>query len=118
MAFMKRRCTCKVYGCNRASDPDPCSQTIAPGCLLAPSTVYQHCRDDRIWHAAKQCECMELDLLAATTVSQETHSEDVVSSRAHQSELGNEPAFIANASLEATAKGMFIFFSSHYYLIY
>ena len=117
MALMKRRCTCEVYGCNSASDPDPSSQTVAPGRLLAPSTVYQHCCDDKIWRAAKQCERMELDLLAATA-SQETHSEDVVSSRAHQSELGNEPAFVPNAPLEATGKGMFIFFGSHYHLIY
>lgn len=107
MAFTKRRCTCEVYGCNRASDLDPCSQTTPPGRLLAPSTAYQHCHDDKIWRAAKQCERMELDLLAAT-VSQETHSEDVVSSRAHQSELGNEPAFIPDTPLEAADKGMFV----------
>ncbi|KIN97375.1 hypothetical protein M404DRAFT_32352, partial [Pisolithus tinctorius Marx 270] len=98
MASAKHRCKCQVYGCISGSDPDPWTQLPTSGHLLPPSTVYQHRHDDKIWCASKQCEHMELDLLVATTLPK-THSDGVVSSRAHESELGNEPVFVPNTPL-------------------
>ena len=109
MASARHRCNCQVYGCISGSDPDPWTQIPVAGCLLPPSTVYQHRHDNKIWCAAKHCEHEELDLLVAAAVT-ETHSEAVVSLRACQSELGNEPTFVPNMPLEVCDEGIFTFF--------
>ncbi|KIK22681.1 hypothetical protein PISMIDRAFT_11400 [Pisolithus microcarpus 441] len=103
MASAKHRCKCEVYGCMNGSDPDPCTQLPTPGRLLPLSMAYQHRRDDKIWCAARQYEHMELNLLVATA-GPETHSEDVTSSKAYQSELGNESTFVPNVLLKVPGK--------------
>ena len=85
----KVRCTCQVYGCNEISTRDSRTYLPSPGRLLAPSTVHQHRRDDKIWHSAQQGKDIEVELLTSAARSV-VDSDPVVSSRARRSEENNQ----------------------------
>ena len=82
-------CTCQVYGCNEILTQDSRTYLPSPGRLLAPSTVHQHRRDDKIWHSARQGKDIEVELLTAEARSA-VDSDPVVSSRARRSEENNQ----------------------------
>ena len=88
MAKDKVRCTCQVYGCNGISTQDPQTGLPTPGRLLAPSTVHQHHRNNKIWHSARQVQDIEMELLTAAARSP-IDRDPVVSSRAFLSEENN-----------------------------
>ena len=88
MAKDKVRCTCQVYGCCGILTQDPRTGLPTPGRLLAPSTVHQHRRNDKIWHSARQVPDIEIELLTAAARSP-IDRDSVVSSRAFLSEENN-----------------------------
>lgn len=100
----KVRCRCQVYGCVDGVDPDPWSQVPTSGRLLPASTAHQHRRDDRIWQSAKQSDSAQPDLCVARIQPQD-HTDDVVSSRALQTALGNQPLPISQDQFRVDDKG-------------
>jgi len=89
MAKNKVRCTCQVYRCNEILTQDSRTNLPSPGRLLAPSTVHQHRRDDKIWHSARQGQDIEVELLTAAARSP-IDPDPVVSSKARRSEENNQ----------------------------
>ncbi|KAN0074681.1 hypothetical protein V8E55_011730, partial [Tylopilus felleus] len=55
-----QQCTCQIYGCDNNTEEDPDTHLFVQGRVLPPSTIAQHCRDNKIWLAGQQNQSPEL----------------------------------------------------------